>query len=314
LAWLSIALAVFVCGCRGAAATPQPSPGNTSNASLTTADGLQRTYILHLPPGLSTTTPVPLLIALHGGGGNGAQFEANSGFDALADQYGFVVVYPDGTSRAAQGPLSNLETWNGGACCGSASADGVDDVAFISQLIDALTARYSIDATQIFAAGHSNGGILAYRLACELAGKIVAVGVQSAALEIDTCDPSLPVSLLHIHGTADDNILIDGGAGAKSVSGVDFRPAIDSVTAIANADGCASQPQTLPEQNPDLDIDVWTPCQGGTEVEFVKVNGAGHAWMGHAAGAIAQALVGPPYMGYDSSAAIWAFVAAHPRN
>ena len=154
---------------------------------------------------------------------------------------------------------------------------------------------------------------MAYRLACELSDKIVAIGVQSSSLEISSCHPSQPISAIHIHGTADKNIPIDGGAGDRSLSQTDFQPPINGVHTLAAADNCPKDPQET--VNGDLTTDLWSPCDGATAVEFVKVAGAGHAWMGHPPNSkIAEMVVGPPYMGIDSSAEIWAFLAAHPRQ
>jgi polyhydroxybutyrate depolymerase len=284
--------------------------GKVVDGSLTTSDGRSRSYHVYVPTSLPSDRPVPLLVALHGGAGWGVQFEKNSGFDGLAEANQFLVVYPDGIS---QPPTPNGRVWNGGDCCGAAQRQNVDDVAFISALVDHLEAQYDVDRARVAAAGHSNGGILAYRLACELADKIVAIGVQSATLGIPSCHPTQPVSVIHIHGTADRNIPINGGTGDRSLSQTDFPPPIDGVRTLAAANGCPADPSE--SVSGDLTTDVWSPCQGSTEVRMVKVNGAGHAWMGHdASSALAGTLVGPPYMGLDSSAEIWSFLAAHPRR
>ncbi len=283
----------------------------STDATLRTADGRDRTYHVFVPADLPAGGPVPLLIALHGGTGWGKQFERNSGFDGLAQANGFIVVYPDGVGN---GPNADQQrTWNGGACCGIAARTNVDDVAFIDQLITQLEADFPIDADRVFAAGHSNGGILAYRLACELPDRIAAIGVQSSALEIDACTPDQPVSAIHIHGAADQNLPIDGGVGPNALSGVDFNKPLEGATALAAADGCDAAPTTTTDAtNADLMIHLWSPCAAGTEVVFVEVAGAGHAWMGHETGGSGR--VGPVYMGLDSSLLIWNFLVQHGRS
>jgi polyhydroxybutyrate depolymerase len=297
------------------AVKPAVTPlATTIDASMVTPDGRTRTYHLYVPTTVKPGTggsKVPLLVALHGGVGWGTQFEKNSGFDGLAQANGFIVVYPDGIGIGRNANL--LRTWNGGGCCGQAVKQQVDDVGFIRLLIQRIEAQYPIDQHRVFAAGHSNGGILAYRLACELSDQIVAIGVQSSALEVSSCHPSQPVSVLHIHGTADQNIPIDGGYGPNAISGVSFNRPIDGATTLAAADGCAATPTVeVDPSNRDLTVHAWSSCHGRTEVEFVTVAGASHAWMGHAGGA-ARKLVGPPYMKLDSSLAIWTFLANHPR-
>jgi polyhydroxybutyrate depolymerase len=304
--------------------------GSTSNATSTTVpvraavdpvgqkvDGTitppgqgERTYHLYVPASLPKDRPVPLLVALHGGTGWGTQFEQQSGFDGLAEANQFLVVYPDGVNQP--GTTANGRVWNGGACCGIASRQDVDDVGFVSALIDQLEGQFDIDRTRVDAAGHSNGAIMAYRLGCELADKIVAIGLQAGAVEIPSCQPSQPVSVIHIHGTADQNVPIDGGKGAKGISNVAFNPPIDGIRTFAAADGCPTDPRTTARG--DVTTDAWAPCRASAEVEFVRVTGANHAWMGHPASKVAEVVVGTPYMGFDSSAEIWAFLAAHPRG
>lgn len=298
----------------GGSVRPAVAPRSTTiDATMKTPDGRDRTFHLYVPSGVPHRTdasPVPLLVALHGGVGWGTQYEKNSGFDGLAEANDFIVVYPDGIGA---GGTDAVRTWNGGDCCGPAVKADVDDVAFISAMISGLEQQYPIDPHRVFAAGHSNGGIMAYRLACELADTIVAVGVQSSTLELAPCRPAQPVSLLHIHGTADRNLPIAGGKGDQGISGLAFNPPIDGIRTMARADGCPAQPvETTVPQNADLTIDTWSPCQAATEVQFVQVTGASHAWMGSTSGGSSK-LTGETYARYDSSAAIWAFLAAHPR-
>lgn len=306
----------------GTAATPIPTPTVTivpataatatmQDGIIRTPDGRDRAYHLYVPTSLPPDRPVPLLLALHGGIGWGLQYAKNSGFDALAEANQFIVVFPDGVGPALK--EDTLRTWNGGACCGGAVKQNVDDVMFLSMLIDTIEAQHPIDKARVFAAGHSNGGIMDYRLACELADKVVAIGLQSSSLELEQCHPSRPVSLLHIHGTADDNVPIDGGRGPNGISGVAFRPPIDGVRTIAAADGCSAEPETTTDPaNADLTVLTWGSCRDGTAVEMVKVAGAGHAWMG--SGSPPSRLLGAVYPDYHSTEEIWTFLINHPRR
>lgn len=283
--------------------------GTTTTASVQTPDGRTRTYHLYVPGSARTTTRrLPLLIALHGGLGSGTQFEHQSGFDKLADANRFIVAYPDGVGAGPRGNFAR--TWNGGRCCGPAVKQGVDDVTFVRMIIDQVSRRHPIDAARVFAAGHSNGGIFAYRLACELSDRIAAIGVQSASLELPTCAPSQPVSLIHIHGTADRNLPITGGTGPEGLSGVAFSPPLDGAKSLAAADGCSATPTTRTDPaNADVTVERFGSCPPGVAVEFVTVAGAPHAWMGHPA---ARPGV-KPYPRLDASAVIWSFLAAHPK-
>lgn len=156
---------------------------------------------------------------------------------------------------------------------------------------------------------------MAYRLACELSDVIVAIGVQAGSLGVDGCQPEKPVSVLHIHGLADANHPIDGGMGT-GVSGVEFRSGRLSVAALAEANECDGQSAVVAvPSNSDLEVTTWSDCNLDVTVQLITVDGAGHAWMGHAAvSAAAVALVGEPYAEFDASLAVWSFLAEHPRR
>lgn len=287
--------------------------GQVTVGTIQTPDGRTRRYRLYVPASLPANQPAPLLVALHGGMGTSAQFAINSGFDALAESNRFIAVYPDGIGNLADG--TGLQTWNGGYCCGPAVANDVDDVGFIRAVIGRVRSEFDIDADRTFAAGHSNGAIMAYRLACELSDEIVAIGVQAGSLGVDSCSPARPVSVFHLHGTADTNHPINGGTGT-GIAGVVFRPARAAVDAMAAANQCTGAPATsVDPSNADVTATTWSTCRGGAQIRYVIVKGATHAWMGHpAASALAASYVGEPYAKLDASRAIWSFLAAHPRT
>lgn len=293
---------------------PAINPVGQSTDGTVTVSGAERTYSLYVPASLPPNSPVPLLVALHGGLGSGQGFEQQTGFDGLAEANRFIVVYPDGTPIRSG---SNERVWNAGSCCSVAeqSNENVNDVGFISALITQLEGRYDIDKNRVFAAGHSNGAMLAERLACQLAGQIVAIGVQSGTLPVDQCHPAKPVAALEIHGTADQNVPINGGVGSNSLNQDSYPPPVDGLKMLAAQDGCPPSSTTSTDPaNSAVNFEIWHPCKSGSVVEWAKVTGANHGWMGHPGSAAADRLSGgPPYQGFDSSAAIWSFLAAHPR-
>jgi polyhydroxybutyrate depolymerase len=280
--------------------------GTTRDLTVTTPDERTRTAHLYVPASLPHDAPAPLLVALHGGTGSGRQFERQSEFDGIAEANSFLVVYPDGVGNGDG--ENQLRTWNGGVCCGAAVNKDVDDVAFLRQLVAQVSNEYDVDAARVFATGHSNGMIMSYRLVCEAADVFVAAAGQAGTLGVDECDPAAPISFLHIHGAADTNIPIDGGHD-QGISGVDFPSPRESVRRLATADGCPPDPATTTAA--PATTETWAPCAAGTVIKFVTVAGATHAWMG-AEPARAGAPV--PFAGYDSTAAVWAFLAAHPRT
>jgi polyhydroxybutyrate depolymerase len=297
-------------GTRPAAA----ASGQVATQVFTMPDGRLRGYRMYVPASLagSVSPEPPLLVALHGGGGSGEQFERTSGFDGLAESNGFVVVYPDGVGS---GVNANLRTWNAGSCCGGAAEQQVDDVGFVLQVLARVATTRAFDRRRVFAIGHSNGAMLAYRLACEASDTFAAVGVQAGSLAVPACPATAAVSLLHLHGSDDENVPIGGGSGIGRSSGVTFRPAGDSVAVVASAGGCAPEPAApvTDSGNEDLRISTWTGCPPGVDAQLIAVDGAAHAWMGHDRGPVVEGLVGEPYADLDASRALWAFVAAHPR-
>ena len=285
--------------------------GTKSTSQFVTSDGRTRRYRTYVPTNLPTGQ-LPLLIALHGGLGTSDQFEANSGFDNLAEANKFVVTYPDGISNQSDG--TGFQTWNGGYCCGPAQTQNVDDVAFISSLIDTLVAQLPIDPKRVFIAGHSNGGILAYRLACELSEKIAAIGLQAGSNVVQGCAPSRAVSVLHIHGSADTNMPIGGGRGT-GLSTTVFVSAQAAIDAMVAANGCSTSYESSKSvTDSNVTAKTWTRSGTSIHVRFVTVATATHAWMGHAAQSESSSTyVGNPYLNFDSSRAIWSFFASHAR-
>jgi len=175
-------------------------------SSITTTDGQVRSYLVS---DLSGDEPAPLLFVLHGFGGNAQAMNSSTNIENSLDAYDLdaVVVYPNGTGAEQGLPQS----WNAGICCPFATFEFVDDVAFFDELITGLIAQYDIDTTRVWVVGHSNGGMMAYRLACELSTRITAIGVAAGALVIETCTPSRPVSALHVHGELDTVVPLAGG-------------------------------------------------------------------------------------------------------
>lgn len=290
-----------------ALAQPEPS-GSSTTLTIRTTDGRDRTAHLYVPATLPDDTAVPLLVALHGGTGWGTQFETTSGFDALADEHGFLVVYPDGVGIGAAG--DQLRTWNGGVCCGPAARDDVDDVAFLRELVATISEAHRVDRDRVYATGHSNGMIMSYRLLCEAADVFVAAAGQAGTLGVEDCAPSDPVSIRHIHGSADTNLPIDGGRGSTSISGVDFPSPRAGIKMLADADGCPRRSRT--KVDGPTTTRTWKPCDDRTTVQFVTVDGANHGWMGGPGSGRPGAP--EPFADYDSSRSVWTFLAAHPRR
>ncbi|MFZ9842849.1 MAG: alpha/beta hydrolase family esterase [Ilumatobacteraceae bacterium] len=201
-------------------------------SSISTNDGRSRIYkVVDLSNG---EDDVPMLLVLHGFGGSGAAMSSYTSIEsALADAgIDAVVVYPEGTGAETGSPQS----WNAGGCCPFAMFEPVDDVGFFSKLISTVETDYSTDSDRVWVIGHSNGGMMGYRLACELADKISAIGVAAGALMLDSCTPTRAVDVLHLHGDLDAVVPLNGG----NALGIEFPSTRQSIDHYADAAGCAA--------------------------------------------------------------------------
>ena len=168
------------------------APGN--HAIELRHSGLERRYVIHVPPALRERPAV--VLNLHGGGGNALAHQQYVRMDLVADREGFLVVYPDGT-----GPIrGRLLTWNAGTCCGVAQAD---DVGFVRAVLDDLAGRIAYDASRVYATGLSNGAMMSYRLAAELSDRIAAIAPVAGSMVLLRFSAQRPVPVMHIHSVDD---------------------------------------------------------------------------------------------------------------
>ncbi|HEY1067833.1 MAG TPA: PHB depolymerase family esterase [Pirellulales bacterium] len=256
------------------------SPGD--RAIVLTVDGMERSYLVHVPKSPRPAEGWPVVLVLHGGMGNSEITMKMYGMNDKADASGFLAVYPDGTGR-----LGRAYTWNAGDCCGYAARQEIDDVTFVKALLDDLAKRDSIDARRVFATGMSNGGMMCYRLASELSDRIAAIAPVSGGMGQESCKPTRPVSVMHFHGTKDENYPLAGGIGDRSVAGVDFRPVSHGIKQWIAADGCPSEPKktelpNLKDDGTHVTQEVYGPGRDGSEVVLVTIHGGAHTWPGRA--------------------------------
>jgi polyhydroxybutyrate depolymerase len=305
--------AVLACARTTPTSTPVPQPTSISTAVISPGEdamltlnfgGIERSYILHIPSLYDASKPTPLMLSFHGGGGNAENQLRLTDDNELADEQGFIVVYPNGT-----GQLDNVLTWNGGNCCGYAVKNQIDDVGFVRALVTELQSQYNIDPKRIYATGFSNGGIMSYRLACEAADIFAAIAPISGTLNYDECKPSEPVSVIHFHGTDDTHLPYNGGVGEDSVAGVPFKSVEDSINFWLETDQCAKIPES--ETYSDIQHDSYTNCANGTAVELYTIIGGKHARPG------SDGPAGPngdePTQTISASEIIWEFFVAHPK-
>lgn len=241
--------------------------------SSITIDGRERTFIVNLPPDYyENSGPLPLVIGLHGTGGSAEQFERDYGLTQRADNFGFIVVYPNGVR--SDGTLK-LRTWNAGACCDYAIKNNIDDVKFIRELISQLISDYKVNFKKVYVTGMSNGGMMAYRLACEIPDKIAAIAPVSCSMMVKKyCNPSRPVPILHIHSALDEKIPYSGGVGL----GAYYYPPIDSVLRIWSSNNVCADAEVLVDDNRYKH--TRSNCAGTVTIECYVTQDGGHSWPG----------------------------------
>jgi polyhydroxybutyrate depolymerase len=246
-------------GSPGTAAEP-PAPGDCSGATLEPGnyeltlehDGVAREYLVHAPASYDGSSPVPLVIDLHGFTSTARQ-QAASGWREKADAEGFIVVHPQGLGNS----------WNGGdLCCGSSQQNGVDDEGFIRALVSQMERDACIDQKRVYATGLSNGGAMAHLLACNAADIFAAAAPVSMSNGVSSCSPTRPISVVMTRGTTDPLVPYDGS--------LLFASATEDFERWGSLDGCSAEPVAAGELCQTL-----TGCSAGVEVSLCTLD-AGH--------------------------------------
>jgi len=278
----------------------QVSSGEYSGKLL--YQGWLRTYYLHIPKSYKSDHPTPLVLVLHGSGGSGSSIANVTHFNQLADKKGFIVVYPNGINHH----------WSDSH---SVFSPQVDDISFVTALLDHLMKLRNIDSRRIYATGFSNGGMLTQTLACQLSDRIAAFASVAGTLPANlasSCKPKTPVSLLMFNGTSDRSVPYAGG----KIAGVgrEVLSVYKTVQLWRHYNGCASKakveklPNTIRSSGNQVEISRYLVCSGGSEVMLVTVKGGGHSWPGASENV-------KDYQGnaskINASAAIWNFFQRH---
>ena len=281
--------------------------------------GRTRTYYVHTPPQYNPTMALPVVLGLHGGGGNAAIHRVQSKMDFASNRFGYIAVYPEGTGPDA----SRLLTWNAGICCGYASYYKIDDVGFIRALLDDLPHVVTFDKRRVYCTGMSNGAMMSYRLACELPDRIAAICAVSASMGVDGPRPTRPVPIMEIHGLNDPNAPFDGGVGPNAMSKVEHKPVLDVMEWWRVVDQCSEDTQYTEGNDGHVihgDEDFqqfgpvswarveWLPTKpntGAPVILYALVEG-GHTWPG-GVDVTKDLGTGTLVSNFDANAVMWEF-------
>lgn len=258
--------------------------GGGAPPSLDFVAGGDRPVTVRVPPGNDPETPAPLVILLHGYGATGFLEDVYLELGRAAMDRGVVFAAPDGTRDSLSRPF-----WNATEACCDFEHTGPDDVAYIAGLIGEISSTIAIDPSRVFLAGHSNGGFMSHRFACDRAELVAAIVSLAGVGHLDPadCAPSEPVSVLQVHGTADDTILFEGGDAVPTTG--EFEPggpypgALATAEAWAAQDGCDASPSAGAPLDLDVSIDGeetsvsrWNGCQSEAAVELWAIEGGTH--------------------------------------
>src|SRR2546425_4753587 len=269
---------------------------NRPNGSFTSS-GQKREYLLYVSRSYDRSKPTPLVISLHGAGLWGAAQKETSQWNRVADEHGFIVVYPSG--ERGDGPRA----WHEGD-----GAEPSRDVRFISELIDTLEARYNIDPGMIYANGLSNGGGMSFALSCTLSDRIAAVGLVGAALLLpfSWCTDLRSVPMIAFHGTADAAAPYKGGF--SWVAPQRFQGVRDFTASWARRNRCGTNPVDSVVATGVTRLE-YTKCADDAAVVLYTIKGGGHTWPGGQP--LPEWFVGRTSNSIDASSLMWAFFRAH---
>jgi len=274
-------------------------------------DNRWRTFLVHLPPSYESTpedTLFSVILALHGGFGSAYSMQHQSQLSQKADTAAqpFIVVYPEGVKSP-----DGVRTWNAGDCCGYAQEENIDDVAFISALIDTLLQRYRIESQRVYVTGMSNGGMMSYRLAEELTFKIAAIAPVAATMVLEgPWQPTRPMPIIHFHSYLDENIPYYGGVGNGFSD--HYNPPVDSVLNVwAELNGCVLRNDTLFHEEGEYLFKVWSQCNNNADIHCYVTYDGGHSWPG---GEKPTPFSDPPSEKINADDLMWAFFLGHPAD
>ncbi len=241
---------------------------------------VERRYLIHVPASYDKSQATPLVLFFHGGGGNMNHSARAYGLKEKSDKEGFIVAFTNGDSRL---PKDKFATWNAGNCCGYARDSKLDDVGYTKAVLKDIESKFAIDTTRVFATGMSNGGMMAYRLACEMADTFRAVASVTGTDGTLSCTPTRPISVLHIHAKNDDHVLFDGGAGQEAFKDpekvADFVSVPETIARWVKRDGLNETPKRVLEVAGAY-CDLYTGTSNTSQVKLCVTDTGSHSWPG----------------------------------
>lgn len=262
---------------------------SNTDAQTLVHDGVNREYVLYVPDSYDGTSPIPLMLNFHGFGDSASDYMLNADMRTIAESDTFILIYP-------QGSCSNGSShWNPCPIGGDNKSDA-DDFGFIESMINEISSQYNIDMERVYAAGYSNGGMMAYGLANYKSDLIAAVASVSGVMLDCTGSTIHPMPIVHLHGTSDGVIPYNGNSDYSSAQHVldhwiDFNNTTTTPTVINHNSGGVT-----------IEHFVYDQGDNGVAVEHYKYTGGDHVWFS------------ATYQGQRTAELVWNFVSQYDIN
>lgn len=293
--------------------TELPSPPLAGDYTLKLkAGGFDRLARVHVPKGYVAGTKPSLVLAFHGAGGSGTTMLENNGWAAKSDEAGFILVAPDGLPAFPRLPANfrtNPRLWNSGVLNPNTPRAQIDDVAYVSQLLDELKNRISYDEAKVFVTGHSNGASMTFLLGAKLSDRLAAIAPVGGPMAVVDPKPTKPLPTLYIIGVADPLVPFNGGEVKLPWGPPKTHPPIkDFLVPWAKAIGCVNDPRPLADGD-GLKKEEYSPMAGKASLTCIYITGHGHEWPGGQGSGLPESLIGPSSDALNATQVIWDFFA-----
>jgi len=271
--------------------------------------GDNRYYEIHVPASYKAGKKTPMVMVFHGGGGNPGAVRNTTGFDAISDREGFIVVYPGGTGKSDD---AKRLSWNILISETPATQNKKDDLGFVRAVLKDVQGRFAIDESRIYATGISQGGMMCYRLACDpdLSGRIAAIAPVAGVMTVpaENCNPSRAVPIMHFHGKNDTVVPYDGSKGGRMDPVT--RPSVEKTIKFWIAKNkLAESPRDTGNRGKAAFEDFGKDGAPG-EVKLWSLEDGGHTWPGGDSG-LPEFVIGKVNRDISATEIIWKFFQRH---
>lgn len=252
-------------------------------------EGLDRKYLISVPENYDKNSKSALIFVFHGAGSNAEDSIEYFELNEKSDKEGFIVVYAEGTGKEVLGKLYG--SWNAGRCCESEAGENINDIDYVKKVLEDVEDKFNIDSNRVYAIGMSNGGLMAYRVACEMSDIFSGIAVSGGHDAYDECNLNRKIPVIHFHGTADNCVPYEGGKCGgcffeflNNLTGLELKPTYwncksveDYLESWADLNICSSEKEIILEKG-NVSCFKYKNCEA--DVVLCSIKGMGHVWPG----------------------------------